>query len=218
MQSVLEDGLRSLSVLTGRIDCAGRTDAGVHALGQVVSFTGLTGIPEGRMLAAWNSQLPGDVRVVSVDVADPAFHARFSARSRRYVYVVLNREAPSALLGRYSWHVASPLDITAMQAAASGLIGERDFAAWANDVREVHSTVRCVHRIAIRRCRQMVLIQVEANAFLKGMVRNLVGSLVAVGKGKMSAEDIARITAGRDRREAGVCAPARGLCLVRVRY
>lgn len=167
---------------------------------------------------AWNSQLPCDVRVSSACVTDPAFHARFSARSRRYVYVVLNREAPSALLGRYSWHVAGPLDVAAMQLAASGLIGEHDFAAWANDVREVHSTVRYMHRIALRRCRQMLLIQVEANAFLKGMVRNLVGSLVAVGRGRMSTDDIARITAGRDRGEAGVCAPARGLCLVRVRY
>lgn len=201
-----------------RIAGAGRTDAGAHALGQVVSFDSDTGIPVERMGPALNSVLPQDVRVVRSELVGEGFHARFSARARAYAYIVLNREAPSALLMRYVWHVREPLDADAMAAAASWLVGEHDFAAWANSLAEAQSTVRNVMRCSVRRRGQLVVVWMEANAFLHGMVRNIVGTLVEVGTGRRRVEDIREITESRRRALAGPTAPAKGLCLVRVRY
>lgn len=218
VQGELEKAIHALSRETIRVAGAGRTDAGVHALGQVVSFKWKGSVPIDRLANALNSVLARDVRVVRATAAEPDFHARFSALSRSYVYVVLNREYPSAILQRYAWHVAHPLDVDAMREGALGLLGEQDFAAWANSVAEVESTVRHVLRCEVRRRGVFVLVFMEANAFLHGMVRNVVGTLIEVGLGKRKVEDIAEITASRDRRLAGPTAPARGLCLVRVRY
>jgi len=218
VQDELERAVASLTGQHVRIAGAGRTDAGVHALGQVVSFRWTARIPVERIPPAMNSVLPGDIRAVRAEAVHPQFHARFSAVSRRYAYLILNREAPSALLRRYAWHFRPALNVEAMQAAAAQLIGVHDFAAWANSVAEASTTVRRVIECAVRKRGPLILTVVEANAFLHGMVRNIVGTLVEVGIGKRRAEDFETITRSRDRRLAGPTAPAHGLCLVRVRY
>lgn len=218
VQGELEATIERLTGQAMRVNGAGRTDAGVHALGQVVSFRCETRIPTERLPAALNSVLPRDVSAGAATEVDERFHARFSAKSRAYVYAILNRPYPSAVLRRYAYHYPWALDVAAMQRGARLLLGTQDFAAWANSTDETNSTTRCVLRCAVRRQGALVLVSVEANAFLRGMVRNIAGTLLEVGAGKRTPEELAAITASRDRRNAGPSAPAHGLCLVRVRY
>lgn len=218
VQAEVERAVRKLTGQDVRVSGAGRTDAGVHALGQVVGFRCETRIPMERMALALNSALPADVSVSGVSEVDELFHVRFSARSRAYTYVILNRPLPSAVFRRYTMHCPRALDTAAMQSAAGHLLGTHDFRAWANSTDETNTTIRHVIRCRVRPVRSFVLVQVEANAFLRGMVRNIVGTLVEVGAGRRAPYDIIRITESRDRAQAGPSAPARGLCLVRVRY
>lgn len=218
MQGELESAVRRIGTLNSRVEGAGRTDAGVHATGQVVSLDMETSVPDAKLAVALNANLPEDVRITAAYPVDQAFHARFSAQSRRYMYLVLNQPMPAVLWRRYAWHHVRELDAGSMQHAAELLLGEHDFAAWANDVREVRSTHRRVLLADVRRRGTMVVITIEANAFLKGMVRNIVGTLVQVGTGHRKPNEIVDITRSGDRAMAGPCAPARGLCLVRVRY
>lgn len=197
---------------------AGRTDAGVHATGQVVSFQAPERFPLDRICLAMNGLLPKSIRVKSAQEAPESFHARYSAKARTYVYVVLNREAPSAILGRYAWHVTQPLDIEAMRTAAAGLIGKKDFATFGVPDRTGGSTVRQVFDFQIGRRKDAIIIVIRANAFLRGMVRSMVGTLVEVGRGKCRPEGVAEMLSVCDRRAAGVSAPPHGLCLTRVEY
>jgi tRNA pseudouridine38-40 synthase len=218
VQAELERALQRLTGQTTRVQGAGRTDAGVHALGQVISFEAQTRIPIEKFAAAMNSVLPPDVRAVQAEEAPGQFHARFSALSRAYVYLILHRAQPSALFGRYACHYPYPLDLQAMQTGARLMIGRQDFAAWANESQEVNSTIRQVYRCTVRQRGPFVLIYVEANAFLRGMVRNIAGTLLQVGSGKRLPEEMAEITRSLQRAQAGPSAPAKGLCLVKVRY
>jgi tRNA pseudouridine38-40 synthase len=218
VQAELERAILRLTGQNVRVDGAGRTDAGVHALGQVVSFRADTRIPLERLPFALNSVLPKDVRAARAEEVDARFHARFSAKSRAYVYVILNRAQPSAIFGRYACHCPYPLDIPAMQEAARRLLGTQDFAAWANTTAEVTSTIRTLFGCGVRSAGPFVLVRLEANAFLRGMVRSVVGTLLQVGGGRRAPEEIDAITQSRDRANAGPSAPAHGLCLVRVRY
>lgn len=218
VQGELEMGLERMTGAPVRVYGAGRTDTGVHALGQVVSFHARTRVPIERLAQAMNGVMARDVAAVGAMEVDPQFHARFCATSRAYVYVILNRRLPSAVYGRFTYHWPYGLDVAAMGDAARRMVGRRDFAAWANTTRETRTTVRTIKRCAVRQVGQFVLLSVEADAFLHGMVRNIAGTLLQVGSGKRPPEDIDGITASLDRRVAGPCAPARGLCLVRVRY
>jgi len=220
-RSVQLDVETAIAKLTGqdvRVNGAGRTDSGVHALGQVISFGCETRIPLERMGFALNSALPSDISATAVEEVDERFHARFSAKSRAYVYVILNRPLPSAIYRRYTMHCPEDLDVEAMRAGAAFLLGTQDFRAWANDTAEVATTTRHIIRCTVRPVKQFVLVQVEASAFLRGMVRNITGTLIQVGTGRRKPEAIAEITESRSRNCAGPSAPARGLCLVRVRY
>ena len=218
VQSVLEAAIEKRTGAFVRIAGAGRTDAGVHGLGQVVSFQAETTIPTERMALALNSALPPDLTVRTVEEADESFHARFSASSRVYLYLILNRRTPSALWRRYSAFQCHPLDSGAMRDAAQRLIGERDFSAFANELKPGESTTRDLMRCDIARRGDFILTRIEANAFLRGMVRNTVGTLIEIGVGKRSPKEIDAILGSRDRRLAGPSAPAAGLCLIRVRY
>lgn len=218
VQGEVEGALARIARSASRVAGAGRTDAGVHALGQVVSFDAETSVPTERLAAALNSSMARDVRAVEAEEAEEGFHARFSATARTYVYLLLNREAPSALLARYAWHVPYALDVAAMRAAAGRFVGTHDFAAWANAGAETPSTVRCVETCTVRRVRQVVLVRVEANAFLRAMVRNMVGALVEVGRGRIAPAEIDEYMRAGKRCERVPTAPARGLCLLRVRY
>lgn len=218
VQGDLEMALFKLTKSMVRVNGAGRTDSGVHAVGQVISFKSDMSIPTERLSLAMNSVLKPDVRVLAAEETEERFHARFSAVSRAYMYLILNRHEPTAIWRRYALHISNPLEIGSMREAANALVGTHDFTSWANSLREANGTVRTVRQFQVRRMREFVLVHIEANGFLHGMVRNLVGALLEVGAGKRTPEDIERVTACKDRRSAGPCAPAHGLCLIKVKY
>ena len=222
MQGVLETAIAPL-VPEKRpvLYAAGRTDTGVHAVGQVVSLSTDSRLPAERWAIALNSLLPPDVAIAKAEEADAAFHARFSARTRTYGYLLWTRRTRSALWGRYSLHVRRPLDVNAMQRASASLVGTHDFAAYARaGGNPGKTTVRNLHHLSVRRVGEdRILIRVTANGFLRTMVRNLVGTLLKVGHGELPPGAVWEILETRDRTQ-NPCAPAapHGLFLRRVDY
>jgi tRNA pseudouridine38-40 synthase len=198
---------------------AGRTDAGVHALGQVASFVTRARIPTHGFLRGLNSLLPRDVSVRECREVPAGFDARRSARGKHYRYRILNRQARSALRDRFVWHIPAPvLDHEAMQAAAAPLRGRNDFAAFRAADCERKTTVRTLLRLEVTRADDEIVIDVEGDAFLKNMVRIIAGTLTAAGRHELDAAQVASVRDARDRTRAGMTAPARGLCLVAVHY
>jgi tRNA pseudouridine38-40 synthase len=198
--------------------CAGRTDAGVHALSQVVHFDSDASRGERAWRLGANTYLPPDVSVVWVREVPPHFHARYSALARSYRYLILNRDSRSALAGgRATWE-RRPLDVPLMHAAAQALLGEHDFSAFRAIECQAKSPVRRVDRLDVTRQGEWVAIDVSANAFLHHMVRNIAGLLLSVGHGESPAERVAAMLAGRDRKANAATAPADGLYLAAVRY
>lgn len=203
---------------TVRIAGASRTDAGVHALAQVASLATTSSIPAIAIVRALNAGLPADIRVLDAREVDSSFDARRSARSKRYAYLIDNGAIPMPLTLRYSWHVRTPLDLEPMRAALRLLRGRHDFSAFcAAPGRDRDPTCR-VQATHVVRGRRLIAVVLSADSFLHHMVRNIVGSLVEVGRGRHAPEWIGRVLASRDRRLAGATAPARGLILVRVLY
>ncbi len=221
VQSVLASAVATLSPREQiTLNGAGRTDVGVHALGQVVSFETESVLPTERWAIALNSLLPRDIAVASVEEAQPDFHARFSARRRTYGYLIWTRRTRSALWGRYSLHCRRSLDIALMRQAAAPLGGTHDFASFARAGGDPgRTTVRDLHRLSVRQTQNGLLVTVTANGFLRSMVRNLVGGLVAAGAGDVPPEALEEILARRDR-ALNPIPPAvpQGLCLLRVDY
>jgi len=197
---------------------AGRTDAGVHATGQVISFQSPERFPTDRIPPAMNGLLPKSIRIKSAEQAPEEFHARYSAKSRTYAYVILNREAPSAILGRYAWHVTSPLNLASMRVAARELIGQHDFASFGMPDKTGGSTAREILDFTIRRKKDAVYLTIRADGFLRGMVRAIVGTLIEIGREKREVAEMAEILRACDRRAAGVSAPPQGLFLTKVEY
>lgn len=218
VQGVLERALERLAGRPVRVHGAGRTDAGVHALGQVAHCDVGWGIPLERVAAALNANLPRDLSVRAVSRVEPGFHARFDATSRTYRYALWNRPTPSALLARYVWHVPQPLALRAMRAAAAELVGTHDFGAFGRPEEPGRSAVRRVMRLEVRPWKGCFLITVQGNAFLRQMARALVGTLQQAGTGRLDAAAVRRIRESRDRGECPPIAPPQGLCLVRVSY
>ena len=198
--------------------CAGRTDSGVHALGQVVSFT----CSQERDPKAWirgcNSNLPRDVRVVWARQVDASFSARFSATQRHYRYLIYNRPAGSAVFARQLLHQPRALDVGRMQSAANSLLGTHDFSSYRAVACQAASPVRTINRLVVSRQGHLVEVNVSADAFLHHMVRNLVGVLMAIGIGQRPVEWASEVLAFKDRRQGGVTAPPHGLYLVSVDY
>jgi len=197
---------------------AGRTDAGVHALGQVANFKTASRLAAFRVPAALNAYLPETIRVIGAEEVDDGFHARYSATGRTYRYAVLNRAAPSAILRHHAYHVPHPLDLDAMTAAARAFEGTHAFAAFRGVASGTRTTVCTLRRGDVIRSGDMVIFTFEADRFLHHMVRMMVGTLLKVGAGKLLPEDVADILAGEDNQRAGPRAPAHGLYLVRVSY
>ncbi|HEY9084904.1 MAG TPA: tRNA pseudouridine(38-40) synthase TruA, partial [Candidatus Tyrphobacter sp.] len=199
---VLEDALARIFGERIAVTGAGRTDSGVHASGQVVSFALLRAFPMDRLALALNRVLPDDVGVRNVAVVDAAFSARFWARSRTYVYALLCRPEPSALLVRYAWHVSRSLDLAAMQAAAAYLIGEHDFRSFCGVPPESGECVRRVRELALDRRGELLRLAISADGFLHHMVRTIVGTLVECGRGRRDPAALPRVLAARDRTAA----------------
>ncbi len=218
IQAVVEDAAGSLFQSPCRVVGAGRTDAGVHALGQVAHTMATTRLEPDRIRDALNALLPGDIVVRGVAVAAAGFHARRDARLRIYRYVVLMRPRPSALLRAYTHHVAAPLDLSAMRAAAAHLEGRHNFAAFRVTGTAVTSTVCNVAALRVERRDDLVVFTVAADRFLRQMVRRVVGTLLRVGSGRLAPEAVGAILKSGDAQQAGPSAPAHGLYLVRVLY
>jgi tRNA pseudouridine38-40 synthase len=201
-----------------KISGAGRTDAGVHATGQVVSFSTAARFPFDRLVIALNSMLADDLSVRDCAVVDAGFSARFSALERTYVYAILARPEPSALLARYAYHVWTPLDVVPMQRGAKQLLGERDFRSFCATLPEGGVTVRNVRRLEIERRGQTLRIEIAADGFLHRMVRTIVGTLVECGSGRRDPAEIPQMLETRERAAAGHTAPPQGLYLAGVRF
>ncbi len=212
---------RVLAHLTGkpcRVRYAGRTDAGVHAIGQVISVRPAWRHSLIDLERAWNALLPGAIAVRQVEAeADPRFHPRYSARSRVYRYSVWTSRWRSPLHHRYTHHEPRPLDLALMNEAAAQLIGIHDFASFGQPT-QGEVTIREVYRASWQPIGPLVVFDIEANAFLRRMVRTIVGTLLEVGLGRQNVTSIAEILAAKNRSTAAPPAPASGLCLVEVKY
>ena len=221
IQGQLEDALAPMAGGPVTVHGAGRTDAGVHALGQVatVSFEGT--LDPLTLARALNAVLPVDVRVLSVEEIAPDFHARFSAIGKAYEYRIVNAPFVSPFLSRYIWHIGQPLDLEAMRQASRHLVGVHDFAAFQGAGSVVRSSKRDIRRLEWTDGGGYdlpLVMHIEADGFLRHMVRNIVGTLVDVGVGRWPASQMETILASRDHAQAGSTAPPTGLFLVRVDY
>lgn len=219
VQTVVERALSQVADEPVRVLCAGRTDAGVHALGQVVHFDTHATRTEDAWRRGANANLrERDVTVLGAREVPDEFHARFSALWRHYRYLVLNRaDRPAFLRGQVA-HERRPLDLARMRAAAAHLVGTHDFSAYRASACQAKSPVRTVHALDVRRHGERFSFDVVANGFLHHMVRNIVGTLAIIGAGEAPPEWAREILEGRDRTRAGATASAAGLCLVRVGY
>jgi tRNA pseudouridine38-40 synthase len=197
---------------------ASRTDAGVHAIGQVASVEGLEPLAPEAVVAALNARLPRDIRVLAARSVPDGFDARRSARSKRYAYLLTTEGIPSPFLRRFAWQLGRAVDAEAMRQAAALIRGKHDFSAFCAAPGRGRDPVCTVHAVRVVARRARVAVLISADAFLHHMVRNVVGTLVEVGLGRRPAPWVAGVLAGRDRGAAGPTAPADGLCLLRVRY
>jgi len=218
IQAAVEDAFSGVADEPVTVTTAGRTDAGVHATGQVAHFD----TRSHRALRSWllgaNSNLPRDVSVSWVQEVPVNFSARYSAVARSYHYLILNRGARSAIHRDRAWWICGDLDVGVMQTAARLLVGEHDFSAFRAAQCQARTAVRDLQCLEVRRAGSFISVHCRANAFLHHMVRNIVGSLVRIGRGEESPEWLQTVLLGRDRRLAGVTAAACGLYLTRVHY
>ena len=230
IQGRLEAALGDLASTRVAVVGAGRTDAGVHALGQVAGVRLDLDIDPAALTRAVNARLPGDIRVVDSAVVADAFHARFDAVAKSYRYRLLHGPVMSPFLRRYAWHVRDRLDVGAMSEAGRMLVGEHDFAAFQAAGSAVRTTVRTLFDLAVGRAvpgawtgadaggAEMTVIEVRGSGFLRHMVRTIVGTLVEVGRGRWGPAEVERALRAADRSAAGPTAPPRGLFLTGVGY
>ena len=217
MQGELERALATVCDEPVRIAGAGRTDTGVHAIGQVVSFRTASALDGAKLGRGVNALLPWDIAVSALEPCGDEFHARFSASGRTYEYRL--RIGPDRdPLERWAYHHPAALRLDAMREASALLIGRADFGAFATGEGRERATVRTVRKAEWTREGELLRFEVEADAFLRGMVRAIVGTLLWVGRGKIGVQRFGEIVRSKDRAEAGPAAPARGLCLTRVAY
>lgn len=231
IQKILQDCIEKVSKEKVRLISSSRTDQGVHALGQVVNFK-IESRLEGKIWkGALNFYLPEDIKVRHSEEVGPTFNSRYNAKSRVYSYLILNQEIPSVFLKNYTWHIPSPVNIEKMRAASLYLIGEKDLSSFRAsscgakrpvrriiDIRIDHTRRDLIPWILIPSGGDLITITIEANAFLHHMARNIVGTLIEIGKGRLSPHKMEEILKARDRTQAGPTAPPHGLFFVEVKY
>lgn len=217
VQGEIEQALDRITGQKVTVIGAGRTDSGVHARGQVIAFETDWAHPPTALQRALNAELPVDTAVMSLTAAAPGFHPRYDAKSRRYEYYIYNSPIRNPLKRLYTWQVFQPLDLARLNEATRVLVGEHDFATFGQPP-QGENTVRHVMAAGWRQQAEMFVFDIEANAFLYRMVRSLVGSLVAVGRGRQTVADFERALAACDRTQAGQTCPPQGLFLVSVTY
>ena len=218
VEAELKRALRELTGAEHKVFAAGRTDAGAHAEGQVVSFETDGRIAPIRLVAALNARLPEDVSVVTAEVVPDWFHARYSARWRRYRYRYLDRKARPALQRGRCWHIAGPLDVDAMSAAAKALVGKHDWTSYCSASETPDGRVREMRSAKVVRKGDFVELELVAEGFLRGLARSIAGALAEVGRGRKPPEWVGEVLAAKDRRLAPRTAPADGLTLMEVIY
>ena len=218
VQGALEEALLPIEGTRVVVHAAGRTDAGVHAAGQVISFSLTSRITCEALVRALNVRLEQDVRVMSAEEAPAGFNARFDARHKTYHYAIYNAAVVPPPLRHFVWHVPQPLNVTAMNAAAGVLIGEHDFAAFQAAGSDVVTTRREVLASRVIARDGQIVVEVTGTGFLRHMVRTIVGTLVDIGLGRRAVEDMTHVLRSRDRTQASATAPPHGLTLVRVDY
>ncbi len=219
IQQIIEECIGRMTGEEIRVIGSGRTDAGVHALNQVAHFRTASRLGEWNLLMGINSLLPADIAVRELSEAPPEFHARFDALSKVYLYRICNRPVRSALERNGSWFVWEPLDMAMIGKALDVLRGTHDFSSFCSTHTDSADRVRTIIAIAAERDPSgMIAITLEADGFLRYMVRTIVGTLVEVGRGKRKPEDLVEILVEKDRRRAGITAPPQGLYLIGVKY
>ncbi|MCG6967460.1 MAG: tRNA pseudouridine(38-40) synthase TruA [Chromatiaceae bacterium] len=218
VQGAVESALARVAAHPVRVVCAGRTDTGVHALGQVVHFDSEARRAPRNWILGANVNLPPTVAVSWAKIVDEQFHARFSAESRSYRYLILNRPTRSSLLARRATWEHRPLDAEVMHLAGQALIGTHDFSSYRAMGCQAKSPVRTLHRLSVARHGELIELRVHANAFLHHMIRNIAGVLMAIGRHERPPEWASQVLAQRDRRLGGVTAPPDGLYFERVWY
>ena len=229
VQGILQETIKKITGEEVNVLSAGRTDAGVHALGQVASFRTGSGLSAEVLLTALNANLPEAIRLLDASEAAPDFHPRYDARGKVYFYLISNDRIVSPFLHRYLWRLPYRLDFDGMNRALEALLGTHDFSAFRASGCGARTTVRTVSGIAVEKLTgidfmtaglagNFMKISIEADAFLRHMVRNIVGTIVEVGRGKIRTEDVAEVLRSKDRKLAGPTAPAQGLFLDRVFY
>lgn len=222
VQQRVEEALAKLYSRPIRIHSSSRTDTGVHAIGMVAHFELPDSEPfaiPAKLLLAINAHLPEDIRILAVERCDPEFHARFDAKGKQYRYFVWNHPAMNPLLRTQAWHVGKALNFSAMRRAAVLFIGTHDFKSFAGTREyEMETTVRTLRRCSVKRSGPLMTVVIEGDGFLYKMCRGIVGTLVQVGQGKIAVEEIQGILELKDRKAAGMTAPAHGLVLWKVFY
>lgn len=222
VQETLQRALAEVAGQPIHVMASGRTDAGVHALGQVASFRTDCSLSCATLVRALNAHLPDDVAVLAAEEVSESFHATIDTLRKRYRYLIDNGPVRDVFRRRYAWHCPQPLDVEAMQRAARALVGTHDFGSFQSSGSPRQSSVRTVYELDVRRGqgadRSLVVIQIEADGFLYNMVRAIVGSLVFVGRGRRPESWLAEVLTARDRRRAGRTAPPQGLFLVSAAY
>jgi tRNA pseudouridine38-40 synthase len=219
IQEKIESALFKITSQKIPLKGSGRTDAGVHAYGQVASFSCHTSLTPDVFLKGLNSLIPGDIVIRCCEKVSEDFHARYSAVCKTYAYRILNTMLPVAIGRHYAWHIRQPLDLNAMDDALRYIVGTHDFKAFEGTGSPRNHTVRNMISAALTKTdSEYLTFEFKANGFLRFMVRNLVGTLVDVGVGRLSSEDFNRILQSKDRNQAGATAPPHGLFLMQVEY
>lgn len=218
IQGALEKALGTILGHTVRVDAAGRTDAGVHARGQVIAFDTIRPVDVRKVQKSLNALAGPSISVTELRDAKADFDPRREALRRAYEYRIHNAPFASPFTRRFAWHVHEPLDVPAMAKAAAVLVGEHDFSAFQAADCDAEHAVRMIHLSQVETIGSEVVYRVRATAFLRHMVRAIVGTLVEVGRGERTPADFAAVFASRDRTRAGATAPPHGLCLVTVEY